>query len=471
MTQETLYTSQTPIQPDVQDGDTAYTLGSRFTTDVNASCVGARFFEALTPPSGNVTATLWTNAGVKLAENAFVAPVAGGWNTVTWTTPVNLTAGTPYVISYFTQNRYVRSAGLIPFGNGSHLSTSAGFFHGEASGVAPVFPTDDSGGAAYFADVIIDVAAPAVTGSFAITGTGAVTFTGEKLAFDTVAVSGTGTFTVIGERGPDVTLQTYKFGPCDDWPVIWGRCNLTTASPTITGQAVQAASELLYMLTAQRFDTCTVKLRPCRAECAPDFMVNGFWFDYGVWPKPALINGTWYNLTCGLCSGSCGCTFISETLLPGPVASVVDVKVNGISLVNGVDYRVDDYRKLVRLGGNVWPFCNDFNLADTELNTWSVTAVYGEPVPVLGQLALGELACEFVKFLTGGQCALPYGITDINRQGVSMSFADAQELLASGFLNLPICDQFIRASNPNQLQARSKVYDIDGPEFRAVGTA
>jgi hypothetical protein len=269
-----------------------------------------------------------------------------------------------------------------------------------------------------------------------------------------------------------VPLDTYQFGPCEDWPVIWGPCvALETASPQITGYAVQAASDILYHLTAQRFNLCNVKLRPCRAECAPGWLANGFWFGYSTWPKPALVNGTWYNITCGMCAGSCGCTFISETLLPGPVSSVTEVKVNGVILTPNVDYRVDDYRRLVRLGGNVWPWCNDFNLDDDQLNTWSVTAVYGEPVPILGQMALGELACQFVSYLTGGECNLPYGITDLARQGISMSFADAQALLTSGFVNMPISDQFIRVSNPHKLDARSAVYDVDGPEFRAVGTA
>jgi hypothetical protein len=131
---------------------------------------------------------------------------------------------------------------------------------------------------------------------------------------------------------------------------------------------------------------------------------------------------------------------------------------------------VDDYRKLVRLGAQ-WPLCNDLNRADTETDTWSVTAVYGEPVPMLGQLAVGELACSFLSFLMGEECELPAGITDLSRQGITMSFANASEDLTQIFARYPKTYLFLKTYNPYNLQARAKAYDLDGPEYRAVGTA
>lgn len=306
-------------------------------------------------------------------------------------------------------------------------------------------------------------AVPAATpiGDYLVTWTGMV---------GTDPISANEEITIVAEA-------VFTAGPCTPWPITWpARCDLSAATPEITGIALEAAQEILYQLTAQRFSECEVKLRPCREECFGSGMGWGWsfrspwWGEYSSYPTPINISGQWYNLGCGSCGTSCSCTAISETFLPGPVVSITEVKVDGVVLVNGVDYRVDDYRKLVRLGA-VWPFCNDLNLADTEVGTWSVTAIYGEPVPTLGSLALGELACNFVDFLTGGECELPAGITDLSRQGISMSFANTTTDLTQLFARYPLTYLFIKTYNPNGLMARARAYDLDGPEFRAVGTA
>lgn len=269
-------------------------------------------------------------------------------------------------------------------------------------------------------------------------------------------------------------VHLYKFGPCEPWTPTWpgGDCNvlLLTGAAAVTGVAVQAASEILYQLTAQRFGLCRVKLRPCRQSCSSTFPWHEWW-QYGTYPQPYWWAGTWYNLACGSCpNDSCSCVHLEETTLPGPVYDVVEVKVNGVTLVKNVDYRIDDYRKLVRLSGELWPFCQNMNLADTEVDTWSVTVDYGEVVPALGNLAVGELAAEIVKYLLCLDCQLPQGVVDISRQGISMSIANIAELFNTGFIQLRMCDLFIKTANPNHLQARSAVYDLDGPQHRAWGT-
>jgi hypothetical protein len=111
------------------------------------------------------------------------------------------------------------------------------------------------------------------------------------------------------------------------------------------------------------------------------------------------------------------------------------------------------------------------SLADTEVGTWSVTVSYGEPVPALGRMAVGELAGELVKYILCLDCQLPQGVVDISRQGISMTINNVAELFNTGFINLRVCDLFIKTANPNHLKARSAVYDLDAPEHRAWGTA
>jgi hypothetical protein len=266
----------------------------------------------------------------------------------------------------------------------------------------------------------------------------------------------------------------YRFGPCVPWDVTW-TCQLDqfTNAAAVSGTGVAVASEILYHLTAQRFGLCEVTLRPCRRSC---YGMGGFpwseWWEFGRYPNPFWFRGSWFNLGCaGGCADSCSCPAIDEAVLPGPVYDVTEVKLDGVVLVKGTDYRIDDYRKLVRLGGNVWPVCQDLNLEDTEENTWSATVQFGTPVPELGKLAVGELAVEVMKYvLCDDTCALPQGVVDISRQGISMTVLNVAELFKTGFINLRMCDMFIKIANPEGLTARAHVYDLDNPQFRITGT-
>lgn len=316
---------------------------------------------------------------------------------------------------------------------------------------------------------------PAITiGSSAGNSAGAGTVPSVTITASTGAGVASGVGSALNpsiETEGDVHL--YKFGPCEPWDPIWN-CNigLIEGAPAVTGVAVQAASEILYQLSAQRFGLCNVVLRPCRKSCQSGFPWYSWW-QYGTYPQPYWWNGTWYNLACNSCpDNSCACIGLAETELPGPVHGISEVKLNGVVLTAGVDYRVDDYRKLVRLGGDPWPYCQDLRLPDTEDNTWSVTAEFGEVVPVIGRMAVGELALEFVKYLLcDDSCQFPYGVVDISRQGVSMTIQGIAELIKNGLLNLRMCDLFIQATNPERLTARAAVYDLDAPSYRAVDTA
>jgi len=262
-------------------------------------------------------------------------------------------------------------------------------------------------------------------------------------------------------------------GPCAAWDPIWC-CTLTGESLAVTGSAVQAATEVLYHLSGQRFGLCELTVRPCRHECAPGGGWPGFgnWWEWGgLYPQPLLFDGAWSNLTCGTCMQRCLCVEVCEAWLPGPINTITQVKLNGTILVSGSDYRVDDFRKLVRLGGACWPVCQDMTLADTQDNTWSVSFMFGEAVPVVGRYAVSELACEIARSCTGQACALPANATQISRQGITIDFPTFAELLASGSLGLRWSDVFIATYNPSRLRAAPRVFDVDGgPGFRRVGT-
>jgi len=260
--------------------------------------------------------------------------------------------------------------------------------------------------------------------------------------------------------------------PCDVWPVKW-LCSLSAGAAAVTGDALQAATEVLWALSGRRFGLCTVTLRPCKRACSDVPWPSGLWPSVTAgmtYPMPVnLGGGEWLNLTCGSCTRDCSCATLEEVLLPGPVYDIVEVKVDG-DVLDPSSYRLDDGRILVRVDGGRWPTCNNLNLADTQTDTWSITARYGEDVPLLGQMAVGELACEFVNLFLGGECQLPQPIQSLSRQGVSITYVDPNELLDNGRLGMRMSDMFIQTVNPGGLRARARVFDIDGPRARIVGT-
>lgn len=263
-------------------------------------------------------------------------------------------------------------------------------------------------------------------------------------------------------------------GPCGPWDVVW-TCDVSCESPTVTAQAVELATEVVWALSGRQFGLCEVTLRPCRHECQSfpwpgDGTYAGNWVQWAgsSWISPTLIAGQWFNVVCGKCTTGCSCSSISEVVLPAPVHDVVQVKVDGV-VVSGSGYRLDDNRLLVRLGAD-WPSCNDLSLADTEPGTWSVTARYGLEVPVGGGWAVGELACQLIRARNGEDCRLPANVTQLVRAGATLQFPDVIELIENRLTGLYLVDQFVTTWNPNRLTRRSAVYSVDTPPHRRAGS-
>lgn len=259
-----------------------------------------------------------------------------------------------------------------------------------------------------------------------------------------------------------------SFGLCEAWSPIWC-CDLPAGSAAITGSMLTAATEVLWGLSGQQFGLCEVTIRPCRRSCFGDWPFMDRWWQFGIWPRPMLYQGAWYNIACGGCPNGCSCTVVEEALLPSPVASITQVKLNGAVMVTG-SYRVDDNRLLVRTDGGRWPICQDLAKNDDQANTWSVTVKVGQEVPVIGQRAVGELACELINGCLGKPCRLPLNLATVTRQGLQINMIDLAELLKARRIGLFWSDMFLTTVNPYGLAGKPVVYDLDGPSFRRAGT-
>lgn len=244
---------------------------------------------------------------------------------------------------------------------------------------------------------------------------------------------------------------------------------------TTIDNALQAASELLWAATGRRYGVCEVTIRPCRKDCNPcpgtDFFdVNNFGYGFNFPFAPYLIDGIWFNLPPCNCPGSCGCTPLQEINLPYPVCNVSEVKIDGVALPVA-SYRVDEFRKLVRLDGEPWPTCQNLELADTEVGTFSITLTYGRPVPALLIQATAALACEFIKACVGAPCQLPQRISTLSRQGVTVGFIDPQEFWRDKRTGIYLVDLAVDTLNPHRLTRRPTIYSPDmGSNWRRTDT-
>ena len=79
----------------------AVELGMKFQVSAAGSARGVRFYKG-TQNTGTHTGTLWSSTGTKLATVTFTGETASGWQQALFASPMALTPGTIYVISYHT---------------------------------------------------------------------------------------------------------------------------------------------------------------------------------------------------------------------------------------------------------------------------------------------------------------------------------------------------------------------------------
>jgi hypothetical protein len=378
---------------------------------------------------------------------------------------------------YFVDVVFEPSAGhVVSFGQSTETDTAAHMAGAKARGIGQAAEADTGSALRPVKVVALGQASEADTAQ-PFTGAKARTL-GQAAEADTAAPVSPGTpqLVPIGQAIETDTAQpllflgehvTYYSGPCQPWDPIWPN-NVPTTTADRTDAAVQAASEVLWTMTGMRFGACPITIRPCRDDCRDvygPYWAGGWsgagWWQWGAGPMPVLYQGVWSLWPCGTCTAGCSCAHVSQVNLPSPVASVIEVRIDG-AVLDPSAYRCDDFRRLVRVDGGEWPRCNNLSLNEGAVGTWSVTVEVGEQLPELGRLAVGELATEFIKALTGdASCGLPAQVQQITRQGVSMQFLDPSSTFANGRLGLRFCDLFLTTYNPGGLKARPRMYSPD----------
>ncbi|MGI8693480.1 MAG: DUF4082 domain-containing protein [Geodermatophilaceae bacterium] len=150
----------TPTQAPTQTSDlrNGAELGMVWQTNISGRVTGIRFYK-VAGDTGVHTGSLWSTAGVRLGTGTFTAESGSGWQQLVLTTPVQVTAGTQYVVSYWspqakygsTPNYFVAARTRGPLTAPSDVAVGNGrILQGTASG----FPVTSGAGRNYFVDVV-----------------------------------------------------------------------------------------------------------------------------------------------------------------------------------------------------------------------------------------------------------------------------------------------------------------------------
>lgn len=93
-------TTQLPVEIDSNDAQSVE-LGMKFNSDVAGSVTAIRFYKSA-KNTGTHTGTLWTTGGTKLATGTFTGETSSGWQELKLPSPIAITAGATYIVSYHT---------------------------------------------------------------------------------------------------------------------------------------------------------------------------------------------------------------------------------------------------------------------------------------------------------------------------------------------------------------------------------
>jgi len=241
--------SYTPAMTSANDS-TPLELGVKFQSSVTGWVAGVRFYKG-TGNAGTHTGSLWTASGSQLATGTFTSETASGWQTLHFVNPVQISANTTYVVSYYDPDgHYADESDLFdvplsapPLTAPRAVYTGTGGGNGVFNVGGPGFPTSTYQGSSYAVDVIFDTteppgAPPAVSSVTPYPGSSSNPVSGAPtVTFSKSVVPGTASFTL---KKPDGTTVpgTLAFNGTDTVATFTPASSLaagTTYSATISG--------------------------------------------------------------------------------------------------------------------------------------------------------------------------------------------------------------------------------------------
>ena len=144
-----------------------YELGMKFQSTVPGWIAGVRFYKGA-GNGGTHTGSLWTSSGTLLATGQFTNETASGWQTMLFANPVQISANTTYVVSYYDpqghyavdEEYFAQQENTPPLIGVKANYLTAGGGNGLYNAGGPGFPTKTGDAWSYAVDVIFDTTQP-----------------------------------------------------------------------------------------------------------------------------------------------------------------------------------------------------------------------------------------------------------------------------------------------------------------------
>ncbi|WP_184326942.1 DUF4082 domain-containing protein [Rhizobium sp. BK529] len=152
-TGETVFTSgEGPTGGGFND-NTPMELGMKFVASANGTISGIRFYKAA-GDTGVHTGSLWRADGTLVATVTFTNESLSGWQTATFASPLQITAGTTYVASYHTTGSYVATPNYFTTDHTNGSLTALAGSNGVYAVGGTAFPTSTYQSTNYWVDVV-----------------------------------------------------------------------------------------------------------------------------------------------------------------------------------------------------------------------------------------------------------------------------------------------------------------------------
>ena len=131
----------------------------KFTSSSNGQVTAIKFYKG-PQNTGTHTGSIWSSTGTRLGTVTFSNETASGWQTAQLATPVSITAGQTYVVSYHTNTgRYSANGGYFNTARTSGPLTAPTSGSSGGNGVAygaSAFPTSSFNSSNYWVDVVFN---------------------------------------------------------------------------------------------------------------------------------------------------------------------------------------------------------------------------------------------------------------------------------------------------------------------------
>jgi hypothetical protein len=219
------------------------------------------------------------------------------------------------------------------------------------------------------------------------------------------------------------------------------------------------ASEIMWALSGRRWygggceETATLRSYPPQPGRG-SWPYDASWGSCGCASFGSWLETGWYPPAPGRYPGIDHPDPVAIQLPRSPVVAIVEVTQSGVTLDPDA-YRLTRSGWLERIDGGHWSTCGDVT---------TVTYTFGEPPPEGGVQSVVTLATQLALDMTGdARCRLPARVTNITRQGVSVSMMDPMDFLSNGRTGFYVIDLWLAAVNPDRRPQRGHVWSPDIP--------